>query len=60
MGRVPASENKLAWKISGPGVSRRFYYEISLEDLFVLIYGELEKIIIYTYQSRMKKLINEP
>jgi len=28
LGRVPASENNLAWKISGPGLSRKYFYGV--------------------------------
>ncbi|CAD8120514.1 unnamed protein product [Paramecium sonneborni] len=59
-GRVPAIENWLAWKISGPGISRQYYFTIKKEEVLILVAGQLEKCILNEYQRRVEDEINAP
>ncbi|CAD8119201.1 unnamed protein product [Paramecium sonneborni] len=60
LGRVPATENWLAWKISGPGISRQYYFTIKNEEVLILVAGKLEKCILTEYQKRVEGEIYAP
>ncbi|CAD8150535.1 unnamed protein product [Paramecium octaurelia] len=60
MGRVPSSENNIAWKISGPGLSRQYFYGIQLPQVLILVQAELEKKILNLYKQNLTNLINRP
>lgn len=49
LGRVPTTENNLAWKISGPGVARSHFYGMPVDQVIVLIFAELENFILTLY-----------
>ncbi|CAK70170.1 unnamed protein product (macronuclear) [Paramecium tetraurelia] len=60
MGRVPSSENNIAWKISGPGLSRQYFYGIQLPQVLILVQAELEKKMLNLYKQNLINLINRP
>ncbi|CAK59674.1 unnamed protein product (macronuclear) [Paramecium tetraurelia] len=68
LGRVPATENWLAWKVSGPGISRQYYFTVKINELcqikneeaLILVAGELEKCVLKEYQRRVEEEINGP
>jgi hypothetical protein len=42
--RVPNQDSNIAWKISGPGISRTVFKSMSIEDVMTLLHCELEKL----------------
>ncbi|CAD8182894.1 unnamed protein product [Paramecium pentaurelia] len=60
LGRVPATENWLAWKVSGPGISRKYYFTIKNEEALILVAGKLEKCILQEYQKKIEEEIMAP
>ena len=42
--RLPTDDTWMAWKVAGPGVSRKYYQTINEADLYVLVVAELEKL----------------
>lgn len=43
-GRSPVRDTAIAWKISGPGLSRQYFQSIREEDVYILMIAELEKM----------------
>jgi hypothetical protein len=46
MGRTPSKDTSIAHKISGPGISRNYFFSVLEEDVYILIQCALENIII--------------
>jgi len=53
-GRVPASDTAIAWKISGPVVSRKYYDKMELFDALMVYLAKLEKIELQRYQNEVQ------
>lgn len=60
LGKVPESNNCIAWVQSGPGLFRDRYYDIKIKDVIFLVIGELEKRIMRNYKYKMQSILNEP
>jgi hypothetical protein len=60
LGKVPETNNCIAWLISGPGLFRERYYDIKNKDILSLVIGELEKRIMKNYKNRIKELLDSP
>ena len=60
LGKVPETNNCIAWLISGPGLFRERYYDIKNKDILSLVIGELEKRIMKNYNNRIKELLDSP
>jgi len=41
LGRTPSKDTNIARKISGPGMSRGYYYSIAEEDVYILTQAAL-------------------
>lgn len=50
LARTPSRDTKIAWKVSGPGMSRQFYDSIQEEDVYILVEAQLEKIYLSKYR----------
>ena len=58
-GRTPSNDTAIAYKISGPGMSRAFYNSVHEEDVYVLIQAELEWMVIKELEKRYYKRIGQ-
>jgi hypothetical protein len=56
-GRVPRRDTSLAWTIAGPGVTMKYFYQINPDDIFILLYAQLEVMELAEFESRMVRLI---
>lgn len=59
-GRIPQTNTRLAWIISGPGVSKNYYNHLSIEDSLVLVECEIEKLILENYRKEITERLNDP
>jgi hypothetical protein len=41
LARTPNHDTKIAWKISGPGMSRQYYDAVREEDIYILVQSSL-------------------
>lgn len=55
LGRTPSRDTAIAKKISGPGMSRSYFYSINEEDVYVLTQSALEK----TYMNKFNTLTRQ-
>lgn len=46
MGRTPSRDTAIAKKISGPGITRSYFYSVLEEDVYILTQCALEKIVM--------------
>ena len=60
LGKVPETDNCMAWKIGGPGLFRDRYYDIKNRDILSLVIGELEKRIMNNYKKKMIEILQGP
>ena len=60
LGRTPSRDTAIAKKISGPGMSRSYFYSINEEDVYVLVQAALEKLFFHRLQSAIEEKIEEP
>ena len=60
MGRIPTGDSFIAWKISGPGIDKLYYNQISIENVLLLIAVEIEKIIFLNYEHWIETAIDKP
>ena len=60
LGKVPESNNCMAWVTGGPGLFRERYYDIKNNDILSLVIGELEKRIMDNYNTKMKEILDKP
>ena len=60
LGKVPETNNCIAWLIAGPGLFRGRYYDIKNKDILSLVIGELEKRIMKNYNNKINELLDEP
>lgn len=60
LGKVPETNNCIAWVIGGPGLFRDRYYDIKNKDILSLVIGELEKRIMNNYEKKMEKILEAP
>lgn len=58
--KIPISDSFLAWKISGPGLSRQYYNHIELGDALTLVHAELEKCELLTFKSLIYSVLEDP
>lgn len=58
--KLPISDSFIAWKISGPGISKMYYNHIDLKDAIIIIHGSLEKYELIYYKSKIFSLLEEP
>ena len=59
-GRIPTSDNCIAWKIAGPGLFRERYFDIRNRDIMSLVIAEIEKKVIQNYKNKMLKILEQP
>jgi hypothetical protein len=59
-GRIPRRDTSYARIISGPGVSGKYFYKINLEDIFILLYAQLEKLELAEFEQRILRHLNKP
>ena len=60
LGKIPETNNCIAWVVSGPGLFRERYYDIQNKDILSLVIGELEKRILYNYIKKIKEILDTP
>ena len=58
--KVPVSDSFLAWKISGPGLSRQYYNHIEIGDALTLVHAELEKCELLTFKTLLYTILEYP
>lgn len=58
-GRVPATESSIAWKISGPVISQRYYDKMQISDAAKVYLSKLELIELNKYESEMRSEIRK-
>lgn len=46
LARTPSTDSAIAWKVSGPEMSRSYYSSIAEEDVYLLVQAELEKMYL--------------
>lgn len=58
--RVPTRENGIAWRIKGPGVGNvNHYKKIEDNDVYLLIRGFLEGLILQQFEETVKQRISQ-
>ena len=60
LGKIPLTDSKIAWRISGPHLFRDRFYDISNKDLMNLVIAEIEKMVMKNYSNIIKEKLNEP
>ena len=60
LGKIPETNNCIAWVVSGPGLFRERYYDIKNKDILSLVIGELEKRILKQYKNKINKILDTP
>jgi hypothetical protein len=60
LGRVPASDTAIAWRVQGPGLAFQYYTSIELKDIMLLVAAELEKHELNHYTDLMNTKIRAP
>ena len=58
--KLPLSDSFLAWKTSGPGLSRKYYNHIEVGDALTIVHAELEKCELNSFRSNVISLLEEP
>lgn len=58
--KTPISDSFLAWKISGPGLTRKFYNHIEISDALTVIHAQIEKCELLNYKTQVCQLLEEP
>jgi hypothetical protein len=59
-GNIPKVNTSIAWRIAGPGISRSLFYRIEVDDGLLLVRGELEKLQLEDYRTKVHAIIEEP
>jgi hypothetical protein len=57
---IPKTDTSFAWRISGPGYSRKLYIKIELEEALLLVRAVLEKSELKNFEETMLKMIDQP
>ena len=60
LGKIPLTDNCMAWRISGPHLFRERFYDISNKDLMSLVIAEIEKMVMNNYSKNMEEILNGP
>lgn len=60
LGRTPSRNTAIAKKISGPGMSRNYFYSINEEDVYVLTQAALEKLFFNKLTNFTREEIGKP
>eukprot|EP01125_Pyxidicula_operculata_P000043 TRINITY_DN1005_c1_g1_i3.p1 TRINITY_DN1005_c1_g1~~TRINITY_DN1005_c1_g1_i3.p1 ORF type:complete len:315 (-),score=85.53 TRINITY_DN1005_c1_g1_i3:21-965(-) len=60
LGRVPARDSRLAWRVRGPGVSSMFYYQIEPDLAILMLQAHMEKNQLEVFSEFMMRKIEEP
>ena len=58
--KVPKTNTKLCYMVSGPGVSRQLYNYLPIEDAMTLVHGELEKIQLIKFEEELHYKLEAP
>eukprot|EP01012_Entosiphon_sulcatum_P009931 TRINITY_DN15721_c0_g1_i1.p1 TRINITY_DN15721_c0_g1~~TRINITY_DN15721_c0_g1_i1.p1 ORF type:complete len:1018 (+),score=174.45 TRINITY_DN15721_c0_g1_i1:426-3479(+) len=58
--RVPASDSFLARRIAGPGVSSTYYYQITVDQVLVILRAKLEILELDAWESATRALTRQP
>ena len=58
--KIPISDSFLAWKISGPGITRKYYNSIELSDALTVVHAQLEKYELLSYKNKIVNILEEP
>lgn len=58
--KSPISDSCLAWKISGPGITRQFYNHIEISDAMTIIHAQLEKYELVKFKNTINTYLEEP
>ena len=60
LGKVPETNNCIAWVIGGPGLFRNRYYDLKNKDILSLVIGELEKRVMANFKKNMERNLDKP
>ena len=60
LGRTPSHNTAIAKKISGPGMSRNYFFSINEEDVYVLTQAALEELFFNKLVTLISQKIEEP
>ena len=60
LGKVPETNNCIAWVVGGPGLFRNRYYDLKNKDILNLVIGELEKRVMANFKKNMEKNLDMP
>ena len=60
LGRVPETNNCIAWVVGGPGLFRNRYYDLKNKDILSLVIGELEKRVMSNFKKKIEKSLDMP
>jgi hypothetical protein len=58
-GRSPVRDTGIAWKISGPGLSRQYYQSVRENDVYVLVTAELERYLLAEFEKEVNRKLGE-
>ncbi len=58
LGKVPKSDSIIAWKISGPGLFRDRYVNISNQDIMSLVIKQVEEKVMNKYRMEMNDILD--
>ena len=60
LGKVPETNNCIAWVVGGPGLFRNRYYDLKNKDILNLVIGELEKRVMANFKKNIEKNLDKP
>ena len=58
--KVPKTDSSVAWKISGPGLNRNYFFKVSIDDALTIVRAKMEKLQLARYEEIISKKIDEP
>jgi hypothetical protein len=59
-GRSPIKNTWVAWKTSGPGSTRNYFFNIKESDVYILVIAEMEKIQLEIFRNKVNEELNRP
>jgi hypothetical protein len=58
--KTPVSDSFLAWKISGPGLTRKYFNHIEITEALTVVHAYLEKCELLNFKNQVSSLLEEP
>lgn len=58
--KTPISDSFLAWKISGPGLTRKYFNHIEITEALTVVHAYLEKCELLNFKNQVSFLLEEP